>query len=153
MEIQRIRAAVEAAAEQHGAFVVGLKALPGDRFTVYVDSMEAVTVEMLTKINREVTGQFDRDLEDFGLELSSPGMGSPFTEFRQYLKHRGRAVEVRTTDGRTLRGLLSEVDDQGIELRWTERQPKPVGKGKIDVERIERLGFDAIKETKRTYAF
>ncbi len=153
MEIQRIREAVERSAEKHGAFLVGLKALPGERFTAFVDSMDSVTVGMLAEITREVIGEFDRDVEDFALELSSPGMGSPFTEFRQYLKHRGRAVEVVALDGRRIKGLLSEVDEQGIEIRWNERVPKPVGKGKVDVEQAERIAFDQIKETKRTFAF
>jgi ribosome maturation factor RimP len=52
------------------------------------------------------------------------------------------------TDEETYEGKLTLANDKSINLVWKERQPKPVGKGKITVERSIDIDFKKIKEAK-----
>ncbi len=52
----------------------------------------------------------------YTLEVSSPGAERRLTERRHWARARGRLVEVSLTDGSTVEGRLSEVDDAGITL-------------------------------------
>ena len=45
-------------------------------------------------------------------------------------------------------GKLIDVNDKNIVLSWQERQPKPVGKGKITVTKEIDINFNKIKEAK-----
>ena len=46
-----------------------------------------------------------------------------------------------------MQGLLSAADDFGFTLKWKQREPKPVGKGKITVEKKEKLSYDEVIKT------
>ena len=50
----------------------------------------------------------------------------------QYTKHVGREVKVNLVEGgTTFKGTLESYDGEQITLSWTERVPKPSGKGKM----------------------
>jgi ribosome maturation factor RimP len=40
------------------------------------------------------------------------------------------------------------TNDKEISLRWKTREPKPIGKGKITVEKNASIAFSSIKEAK-----
>ena len=52
-----------------------------------------------------------------------------------------------------LEGTLTSVNDKEISLRWKTREPKPVGKGKVTVEKNALVAFDSIKEAKVKITF
>ena len=56
-------------------------------------------------------------------------------------------VKVELLNGSSLQGLLDAADDLGFTLKWKQREPKPVGKGKITVEKIEKLSYDEVIKT------
>jgi ribosome maturation factor RimP len=77
------------------------------------------------------------------LEVSSPGIGEPLKQHRQYVKNIGREVEVLLAeDNRTVTGKLLLVTDESITVEKTE------GKGKKQVISNEELPITNIKQTK-----
>jgi ribosome maturation factor RimP len=42
------------------------------------------------------------------------------------------------------KGLLIEANEEQIALQWKQREPKPVGKGKITVTKKKTLAYEAI---------
>jgi ribosome maturation factor RimP len=78
---------------------------------------------------------------EFSLELSSPGIEEPLRMHRQYLKNKGRNVEVVFTDGSKKEGKLLEVAEQDIIIEHTE------GKGKKAVTQQLVIPFSNIKTT------
>ena len=98
-------------------------------------------------ISRAIEGNIDRDEIDFSLEVASCGASSPLISARQYIKHFGRTISVRTSDD-NYEGKLISSTDKSIHLVWKERQPKPIGKGKITVEKSIDIDFNQIKEAK-----
>ena len=76
------------------------------------------------------------------LEVSSPGTDEPLRFHRQYLKNRGRKVEVLLQDGSRKEGKLVEVSQDGIiieEHRGNKKKKEMV---------MHTILFDNIKSTK-----
>ena len=97
------------AIEGSGLFLVEISVKPGNEITVEVDSAEGVDIEQCTALTRAIEAVFDRDVEDYELEVGSAGLTSPLKIRAQYEKNLGNDVEVLTRDGRKLRGVLSKV--------------------------------------------
>ena len=71
----------------------------------------------------------------------------PITDPRQYTKNIDRTLKVKTAE-ESFEGKLIEVSDQGITLFWKTREPKPIGKGKITVEKQQTIPLIDIREAK-----
>lgn len=104
--------------EQHirdtGVFLVEVKIRPGNNISIHVDRQEGITVEECVGISRYIHGVLDRDVEDYALEVSSPGIGAPFRVKQQFEKSVGHEIEVQQPDGVKFRGKLVQVTDAGI---------------------------------------
>lgn len=153
MQLESLREVSEKSAEELGLFVLEIKSRPGNVFSIYVDGDEYVTLEQLRKLNRSIEAAFDREQEDYSLEVSSPGASSPLQFPRQYHKHKGHPFQVELLDGQKWKGELLEVSEEGVTLRWKERVPKEIGKGKQTVERTAFARFEEIAKAKRTVNF
>jgi ribosome maturation factor RimP len=77
----------------------------------------------------------------------------PLVERRQFPKHVGELMQVELKDGQKLKGSLELVDEGSVELRWKERVPKEIGKGKRTVEIRRTIPFEEIETAKRTVNF
>jgi ribosome maturation factor RimP len=55
---------------------------------------------------------------------------------------------VKTTEDSSFEGELTEVNDTGVILVWKAREPKPIGKGKVTVQKTAELSFEEITEAK-----
>lgn len=91
-------------------FLVDVKITPDNLVTVTVDSPEGVDIDRCVALTRQIEERFDRDVEDYELEVGSAGLTAPFTVPRQYEMNVGNDVEVLTADGRKLHGVLAEVN-------------------------------------------
>ena len=89
----------------------------------------------------------DRDIEDFSLEVTTPNVTDAIIDRRQYNKNIDRTLKVKTAEER-FEGKLTEVTDEGITLFWKAREPKPIGKGKVTVEKQQTILLSEIKEAK-----
>ena len=71
---------------------------------------------------------------------------------RQYKKHIGRVLTVRVQD-ESFEGNLTEANDQAITLEWKAREPKPIGKGKVTVQKKKSIDYTNINEAKVVIKF
>lgn len=90
-------------------FVVDIRVTPANEITVEIDSATGVDIDACAAITRRIEDVFDRDVEDYELEVGSAGITSDFRIRAQYDKNLGNDVEVLTADGRKLRGVLTAV--------------------------------------------
>ncbi len=135
----------EAIAENPALFLIDWKISPDDKISILADGDEGLSIEEIVRISRYVENNLDREECDFSLEVSSPGVGAPLTIPRQYKKNIGRTLEATLND-RVIEGEIVEADDEGVVLWWETREPKPVGKGKITVEKEEKVNYADIKK-------
>lgn len=134
--------------ERQDLFLIDFTVSGDNAIKIVIDGDNGVLVEDCMFISRAIEHNIDRDEHDFSLEVLSSGAATPLVLPRQYHKHVGRNLEVKTLDGENLEGELTEVNDKGVVLSWKAREPKPVGKGKVTVTKTATVAFDNIKEAK-----
>ena len=127
-------------------FLIEIKVKPINNIKIFLDADEGLGIERCIKVNRALYKMMEEmgiyPDGDFSLEVSSPGIGEPLKKVRQYLKNKGRDVEVITTDDRTITGPMQEVTEETIMVVTSE------GKGKKLVVKEEVIPFEMIKQTK-----
>lgn len=127
-------------------FLTDLKITPSNEITVEIDSLTPGDIEECVRLTRAIEEAFDRDVEDFELEVGTAGLTSPLKVPRQYEKYIGQDLEVLTADGRKLHGMLRKVDENGIILA-IEQKVKKEGSKKPVIETTELdLPFSNIKK-------
>ena len=149
---QKIRELVASMLEGNANyFLVDIKIKSGNSVRVFLDADTGVSIDKCVEYNRflykkiEEAGLFPP--EDFTLEVSSPGTDEPLRLHRQYLKNRGRNVEVTLLDGSRKEGKLVEVSQDGIILEEHK------GNKKKKEVLMHTLLFDNIKSTKIQVVF
>jgi|TARA_B100001093_G_C26303949_1_gene790616 ribosome maturation factor RimP len=128
-------------------FVVDFKIVNVNDIIIIVDGDNGVAVEDCIYISRFVESQLDRDEYDFSLEVSSSGAYSDLVKLRQYKKHLGRVLLVKTQQ-ENFEGRLTELNKNSIVLNWKQREPKKIGKGKVTVNKSVDISFMDITEAK-----
>ncbi|MBF4983115.1 ribosome assembly cofactor RimP, partial [Nonlabens mediterrranea] len=119
----------------------------------FISIDEGVTVADCIFISRAVEHNLDRDELDFSLEVASAGASAPLTLPRQFKRNVGRQLEVINREKRKEVGQLVSADDESIAIQWKAREPKPIGKGKVTVEKEWSLKYDDIKQAKVVITF
>ena len=153
LETTEIKNFIEKQLEGTDLFLVDVKVKPENVIEVEIDSDSPVSIEECEKLTRAIEGEFDRDKEDYTLEVGSAGITSPFKVKRQYLKYIGKEVETVLKDGKKLTGLLKSADDEGFTIVSKEKVRKPDAKRPV-VEEVEHtLGYDEVKQTKYILKF
>ena len=59
-----------------------------------------------------------------------------------------RTLEVKTADNQKFEATLTTANAQDIVLNWKAREPKPIGKGKVTVQKTATLLYSDINEAK-----
>jgi len=137
----------DALAEDENLFLIDFSITSDNTIKVILDGDEGVTLKDCMKISRAIEHNLDREETDFSLEVASAGATAPMVVPRQYKKNIGRKLEVRTEDDE-YEGSLTAISEEGITLEWKAREPKPIGKGKVTVQKSKEIGFSDIKEAK-----
>ena len=128
-------------------FLIDLSVSEGNAIKVVIDGDNGVNVEDCVFVSRAIEHNLDREEEDFSLEVASAGATEPLLSTRQYKKNQGRTLKVSTNEG-AFEGILTQVLPEEIVLEWKTREPKPVGKGKVTVNKQATIAFSDIKEAK-----
>lgn len=113
---QLIEQSLNKAIEGTDIFVVSVDVTPDNFITIAIDSAEGVDLDRCAAITRSIEADFDRDTEDYQLEVGTAGLTAPFTVKGQYLKNIGNVVDLFTKDGKKLTGTLAEVADDMSEI-------------------------------------
>ncbi|MCE1198354.1 MAG: ribosome assembly cofactor RimP [Marinilabiliales bacterium] len=132
-------------------FIVEISVSPANAITVTIDSDTGVNIDHCIEMSRFIEHQLDREVEDFSLEVSSPGLTQPFRVLRQYLKNLEKEVEVVTSKGEKLQGVLKSADDSGFTLEIS-KTTKIDGKKTTEVS-VVGFRMDEIKTVKPVITF
>jgi ribosome maturation factor RimP len=150
---EQVTALVEEKIAGTDLFIVEVNVKPGNKIEVFVDRDSGLALEDCLKVSRHIEGNLDREVEDYALDVSSPGVGRPLKLKRQYFKNIGRNVEIKLTDGSKIEGTLNAADDEKIIVHTRTKEEVEGKKGKKWVERDNEVPFDTISETKITISF
>jgi ribosome maturation factor RimP len=145
--IQQIREFVSGYLKETDLFEVEISVSAGNSITVLIDSMRGVNINDCVHLTRAIESAFDREVEDYELEVSSPGLSLPFKVWQQYIKNIGRTVEIVFKNGLKTTGKMVSAEDHVISL---EVQKKMTPEGKKRPELVTELINISLQEVKST---
>ena len=134
--------------EELNCFLVDVRVKSNQEITILIDKEEGIFVEDCLIVSRYIQEHLDRDIEDYKIDVCSPGIDQPFIVKHQYLKNIGRDVRVTTMNGKRLKGKLISYDDYIV----IETQKKHKKTKELFNERIN-ISIEEIKETKLIIKF
>ena len=102
-------------------FLVDIDVNASDKIVVEIDHADGVWIEDCVELSRFIESHLSRDDEDYELEVGSAGLGQPFKVEQQYLNFIGKEVEVLTTDGKKIKGVLKAVDGRKFTVSVQEK--------------------------------
>ena len=134
-------------------FLVDITVNERNVINIFVDSYEGLTIEQCVNISRHIEHSFDREEEDFELQVSSPGLSEKFKVKEQYIKYVGRAIDLVTVSDTELEGVILSATDEGIILETSSRELVEGHKKKQLVVKQHHLKYDEIKSAKAVISF
>ncbi len=142
----------QALEENQSLFLIDFKMSSDNKIKVTLDGDNGVTLKDCMAVSRTIEHNLDREEEDFSLEVESAGATTPLVLPRQYKKNIGRILEVKIQDS-NFEGKLTAATEDSITLEWKAREPKPVGKGKVTVQKKQEIAISDIQEAKVVLKF
>lgn len=134
-------------------FLVDVRIDNDNNITVEIDSDTTVDIDECVRLTRLVETEFNRDEEDYELEIGSAGLTSPLRTPRQYLKNIGNEVEVLTKSGQKTKGTMKAADNEGFVLTVEKKEKREGQKRPVTVETDIAFKYDEIKYTKYLLQF
>ena len=132
-------------------FVVDIQNKKG-KITVFIDNYKGIKLEDCVRINQELRNLFAGELDEYNLEVTSPGLDSPFKVHQQYEKNIGNKVEVLLKTGQKIEGKLLRTDKEGIALEEKKRMKKG-NKKKTTIRKEHHIAFNEMEYTKTIISF
>jgi ribosome maturation factor RimP len=139
-------------------FVVDIKVASGNAIRIDLENDDRTSIEDCVALSRHIEGSFDREEEDFSLDVGSPGLDKPLKVLRQYLKLIGKQVSVNPKDGKKMEGELVNIEEEngevkGLVLKTREKKRIEGRKAKQWVEEEHRFQASDIEWTKVIISF
>lgn len=145
MDKERIIAGIEEAVRGRGCFIVDVTVSKDNDIVLTIEKETGdIDLEDCVSVNNAFQEIFDRDVEDYSLTVTSAGLDQPFKVLRQFTKAIGSAVEVSLKGGKRITGVLTGADEDGICLRYSQKETVEGRKKKEVVEHEDRFGFERI---------
>jgi len=149
---KRVRELIEEKiADKPNLFIVDVKMHPNGKLVILVDGDNGIGIDDCVAISRHVGFRLEEEnvIETaYNLEVSSPGIDTPLTSIRQYLKNIGRSLAIKMADGTKREGRLSSITEDAIVI---EEKIKEKGKRAELVEAV--IPITKITETKVLISF
>lgn len=135
-----------------------VKVASGNVIKIALENDGQTSIQDCVALSRHIEGSFDREEEDFSLDVGSPGLDQPLKVLRQYLKLIGKQVSVQPIEGKKMVGELVNVDEengmvQGLVLKTREKKRIEGRKAKQWVEEEHKLQASDIEWTKVIISF
>ncbi len=140
-KIESLKVLLAPVIEKEGAFLVDIS-LRGDSrrplMEVFCETENGISADKCAEISREILPLIDSSKvvgDNFRLEVSSPGVGVPLKNKRQFKRNVGNLMSVKYRDGLELKhveGDVAETDDEQMVIETAN--------GRVEI------GFDSIEE-------
>ena len=149
----KVKDLVEQWLEGKEYFLVDASVDEQNKITVEIDHKDGVWIEDCCELSKFIEEHFDRDVEDFELEVGSAGIGQPFKVLQQYINSIGYDVELLTAEGKKMEGYLKSADENGFVVTVEEKQ-KIKGKKRPQMVEVDKaFGYADVKWVKNIIDF
>ena len=134
-------------------FLVSVDVDKENKITVEIDHKDGVWIEDCCQLSRFIEEHFDREVEDYELEVGSAGIGQPLKVVQQYVNLISKDVEVMTLEGKKLTGILADADAEGFTFCYKEKQKVEGKKCPVAVDVEKRFAYDGVKWVRAVIEF
>ena len=101
----------------NGNYLVDVMISSKNAISVKIDNLNGgVSVKDCVSVSRNIEHNLDREVEDFELQVSSPGIDQPFMVHKQFLKNIGKQVSVTLENQKVLSGELMIVTEDQLSI-------------------------------------
>ena len=114
---KKIQILAEDFLEGTSAFLVDVKVSSGNLIKIALENDDSTSITDCVELSRHIEGSFDREEEDFSLDVGSPGLDQPLKVLRQYLKVIGKQITINPIEGKKIEGELVSVEEEEGELK------------------------------------
>lgn len=153
IESKKIKALVEEWLEGKEYFFVDANVDKENKIIVEIDHKDGVWIEDCCDLSRFIESKLNRDEEDFELEVGSAGIGQPFKVVQQYINNIGCKVDVMLSDGKKLQGVLTDADESGFMLSYSEKHKIEGKKRPVAVEVRNFFNYNDVNRVKSVIDF
>ncbi len=147
-KIEDLRSLLGPVIENHGAFLVDVSLKSDNKrqlLEIFCETETGITIEKCAEISREILPVIDSSKiagDNFRLEVSSPGIGVPLKDKRQFTRNVGKLMAIKyregveikqiegdmigfkdervviETGGSTFELAFDSIDEAVVKLRW-----------------------------------
>ncbi len=132
----KVKSLVDEWLEGKEYFLVDVIVSEQNKIVVEIDHKDGVWIDDCCDLSKHIEAGFDREVEDFELEVGSAGISQPFKVVQQYINSIGYDVELLTADGQKMEGVLKDADEEGFVLVREVKQ-KVEGKKRPQLVEVE----------------
>mgnify|MGYP002640260187 CR=1 FL=1 len=133
-------------------FVVDVEIDKGNKIFLVIDGDNGVTIGQIVEVSRFIEGSYDREVEDFELNVSSYGIDKPIILDRQYQKYKDKPIELLLTDESIIRGVLVSANAEKVVLKKEVVKKNRKSKKMLTGDEIE-ISLNIIKVAKGIIVF
>jgi ribosome maturation factor RimP len=135
-------------------FIVDVKINNRNEIVVHVDDYQGLNIDACRSISKQIYKNLEGRLDDYSIEISSPGLSNPFVVIEQYKKNIGKEVEILMKDGKKIKRKIVSVDNDTIIVETIEK-PRSNSRTKDKEPMIteETINLSDIKSTKNIISF
>jgi ribosome maturation factor RimP len=150
---QQIQDLISGVIAENDLFIISLDISNSNKIRLLIDSMKGIQLDECIKVNRAIEEGLDREIEDFELEVSSPGLDAPFRVKQQYDKSIGQDVEIITKEGVKIQGKLLSAGDNTFRIE-AQKTVKAEGKKRKQtiIETLE-FAYDQVSKIRVYFTF
>lgn len=141
------------ASEYPHLYIVEIAVHPGNRIVVELASDQGVSIDECVRITKHIEAQFDREIEDFELEVGSAGLTTPFKVLRQWQSAIDCEVELLRRGGIKERGILKSATAQEAQIEVIRKVKLEGMKRKTEVAETIAIPMAEVLQCKRTLSF
>lgn len=145
MNVSEIKDALQSELVARGCFLVDVSVSKDNDIVVTIESENGkIELDDCVSLSRYFETQFDREVEDYSLTVSSAGLDQPFKVLKQFVKAVGTKVEVQLKGGKKMVALLEAADEESVTLKYSVKEAVDGKKKKELVEHVDRFTMDQV---------
>ena len=149
MNVSEIKDALQSELVARGCFLVDVSISKDNDIVVTIESENGkIELDDCVALSRYFETQFDREVEDYSLTMTSAGLDQPFKVLRQFEKAVGTKVEVQLRGGKKMVALLEAADEESVTLKYSVKEAVEGKKKKELVEHVDRFTMDQVNSVR-----
>lgn len=149
MNVSEIKDALQSELVARGCFLVDVSVSKDNDIVVTIESENGkIELDDCVALSRYFETQFDREVEDYSLTMTSAGLDQPFKVLRQFEKAVGTKVEAQLRGGKKMVALLEAADEESVTLKYSVKEAVEGKKKKELVEHVDRFTMDQVNSVR-----